>query len=343
MRHHVPCKFDSCHIVHLPRSAHDGTESCHLAPSADRAASRIPHGLQRVPCASITVPGCSIPFQVSPEVQAALARGDAVVALESTIVCHGMPYPQNLETAREVETIVREQGAVPATIAVVGGTPRIGVDDATMEYLARKGHGVKKVSRRDLAYVVSRKLDGATTVSATMLLASMAGIPLFVTGGIGGVHRDGESTMDVSADLTELGCTPVAVICAGAKTILDIPRTLEYLETQGVPVVGYGTDEFPAFFTKSSGCKAPCRLDTPTACAQLIDASRRLGLRGGMVFGVPIPEDHAAEGEMVERAIQQALREASDKGIRGAASTPFLLRRIAEITGGRSLMASILP
>ncbi|KAL4431940.1 hypothetical protein ABPG77_000207 [Micractinium sp. CCAP 211/92] len=278
---------------------------------------------------------------VSAEVAAALAAGRPVVALESTIISHGMPYPQNLETARQVEAVVRANGATPATIAVLGGVPHVGLTPAQLQSLARAGKAVRKVSRRDLPLVMALGLDGATTVSATMLLAARAGIAVFVTGGIGGVHRGGESTMDVSADLTELGRTPVAVVCAGAKSVLDIPRTLEFLETQGVCVAAYGADEFPAFFTRHSRCPAPARVDSPAQAAAMIAAARTLALGGGMVLAVPIPEEHAAAGAQVEQAIAAALREAEERGVKGNEVTPFLLQRIQELTGGKSLEANI--
>mmetsp|Transcript_27796 Transcript_27796/g.44573 ORF Transcript_27796/g.44573 Transcript_27796/m.44573 type:complete len:378 (-) Transcript_27796:1780-2913(-) len=277
---------------------------------------------------------------VAAEVAAALASGRAVVALESTIVSHGMPYPQNLAMAREVEAVVRLHGAVPATIAIMDGVPHVGLSDEHLERLAKMGAAAAKVSRRDIASIVARGVTGATTVSATMLLAARAGIAVFVTGGIGGVHRGGERTMDVSADLTELGRTPVAVVCAGAKSVLDIPRTLEFLETQGAAVVGYGVDEFPAFFTRASGCAAPARVDTPRQAAALIKAGRRLGL-GGVVFGVPIPAADEALGAGVEAAIGQALSQAEEEHVIGNAVTPFLLKRIRELTGGASLAANI--
>ncbi|GAQ89186.1 hypothetical protein KFL_004950050 [Klebsormidium nitens] len=279
-------------------------------------------------------------YQVSDPVKRALEAGSPVVALESTIVCHGMPFPQNLKTAREVEDIVRANGAEPATIAIIRGVVHVGLTGAELEDLARRGLSVKKTARRDIAYVVSQKKDGATTVSATMFFAAKVGIPVFVTGGIGGVHRGAESSMDISSDLTELGRTPVAVVCAGVKSILDIPRTLEYLETQGVTVAALGTDEFPAFFTPHSGCKAPSRVNSEMECAELIDANVRLGLGSGIVIGVPIPESDAAASEKVEAAIQRALSEASGK-ISGADSTPFLLKRVNELSGGASLQANV--
>ncbi|CAI0541820.1 unnamed protein product [Linum tenue] len=265
----------------------------------------------------------------SPEVYQALSSGRAVVALESTIISHGMPYPQNLDTAKQVEEIVRKNGAVPATIAILDGVPCVGLSAEQLERLATLGTRAQKTARRDIAYVVAGRRNGATTVSATMFFASMVGIPVFVTGGIGGVHRHGEETMDVSSDLTELGKTPVAVISAGVKSILDIPKTLEYLETQGVCVVGYKTDEFPAFFTDTSGCKIP-------------DATTKLKLGNGVLIAVPIPKEQSASGSKIESAIQKALKEAREKNIIGSAETPFLLARVNELTGGASLASSIL-
>eukprot|EP00878_Enallax_costatus_P029934 GHUV01032506.1.p1 GENE.GHUV01032506.1~~GHUV01032506.1.p1 ORF type:complete len:398 (+),score=70.01 GHUV01032506.1:580-1773(+) len=259
-----------------------------------------------------------IESKFSPEVRDALQQGKPVVALESTIISHGMPYPQNLQTALEVEAVVRQHGAVPATIAIIGGQPCIGCDKEQLEYIAQRGTAVRKVSRRDMPLVVGNSLDGATTVSGTMLLAARAGIKVFVTGGIGGVHRGGHVSMDVSADLTELGRTPVAVVCAGAKSVLDIPRTLEYLETQGVCVAVYGADEFPAFFSQHSGCKAPCRVDTPQQAARMICASYDLHLDTGMLIAVPIPAEYAAEGAVIQRAIEESLAEADQQGIAGA-------------------------
>ncbi|CAN1170510.1 Pseudouridine-5'-phosphate glycosidase [Linum perenne] len=279
--------------------------------------------------------------KLAPEVSQALSSGQAVVALESTIISHGMPYPQNLETAKEVEDIVRKNGAVPATVAILDGVPCIGLSAEQLERLATLGTRAQKTARRDIAYVVASRRNGATTVSATMFFASMVGIHVFVTGGIGGVHRHGEQTMDVSSDLTELGRTPVAVISAGVKSILDIPKTLEYLETQGVCVVGYKTNEFPAFFTDTSGCKAPCRMDTPEECAQLIDATTKLKLGNGILIGVPIPKEQSASGSIIESAIQKALKEAREKNISGSAETPFLLARVNELTGGASLASNI--
>lgn len=280
-------------------------------------------------------------MKISPDVSEALSRGLAVVALESTIISHGMPYPQNLETAKEVEAIVRENGAVPATIAILDGVPCVGLSIEELERLAKLGTRAQKTARRDIAHVVATGGNGATTVSATMVFASMVGIPVFVTGGIGGVHRHGEQTMDISSDLTELGRTPVAVISAGVKSILDIPKTLEYLETQGVSVATYKTNEFPAFFTESSGCKVPCHVDTPEQCARLIDANLKLKLGTGILIAVPIPKEHSASGSLIESAIQIALSEARDKNITGNAATPFLLARVNQLTGGASLTSNI--
>ncbi|KAL3529985.1 hypothetical protein ACH5RR_009307 [Cinchona calisaya] len=279
--------------------------------------------------------------KMSAEVSEALSLGKAVVALESTIISHGMPYPQNLEVAKEVQAAVRDNGAVPATIAILDGIPFVGLSSEQLEVLAKLGKKVRKTARRDIAHVVATRGNGATTVSATMIFASMVGIPIFVTGGIGGVHRHGESTMDISSDLTELGRTPVAVISAGAKSILDIPRTIEYLETQGVCVAAYNTNEFPAFFTESSGRKAPCRVDTPEDCARLIDANVKLNLKTGILIAVPIPQEHSASGKLIESAIQKAIQEAREKSITGNAETPFLLTRVNELTRGASLAANI--
>ncbi|KAG9128905.1 hypothetical protein Leryth_009625 [Lithospermum erythrorhizon] len=252
-----------------------------------------------------------------------------------------MPYPQNLATAREVEAIIRDNGAVPATIAILDGTPCIGLTSKELKKLAILGTRARKTSRRDIAHLVATKGNGATTVSATMIFASMAGIHIFVTGGVGGVHRHGENTMDVSSDLTELGRTPVTVVSAGVKSILDIPKTLEYLETQGVCVAAYKTNEFPAFFTETSGCQAPCRVDTPEECARLIDANLQLDLKTGILLAVPIPKEHSTSGSLIESAIQRALKEAREKGITGNAETPFLLSRVNELTGGASLTSNI--
>eukprot|EP00164_Ancoracysta_twista_P003006 GFYU01004007.1.p1 GENE.GFYU01004007.1~~GFYU01004007.1.p1 ORF type:complete len:358 (-),score=91.87 GFYU01004007.1:134-1177(-) len=280
-------------------------------------------------------------LKVHPEVAAALRNKGPVVALESTIISHGMPYPQNVQTAKEVEDIIRQGGAVPATIAIINGVINVGLDNESLELLGKLGAKAHKCSRRDIAKVVAMGETGATTVSGTMIIAHMAGIQVFVTGGIGGVHREGETTMDVSADLTELGRTPVAVVCAGAKSLLDIGRTLEYLETQGVTVVGYGTDDFPAFFAPTSGYQASCRFDCPFMLAKMIHANAELQLGSGTVIGVPIPKEEAADGAVVEKAIEVAVREAKEKNVTGREVTPFLLARVNELTKGASLKSNI--
>jgi pseudouridine-5'-phosphate glycosidase len=279
-------------------------------------------------------------IEYHPEVKAALEQGAPVVALESTIISHGMPYPENVQTAREVEAIIREQGAVPATIGILNGKIKIGLTDEELESFGSRTD-VLKVSRRDLPYVLSQKKNGATTVAATMIGAKLAGISVFVTGGLGGVHREGEVTMDISADLTELAQTSVAVVCAGAKAILDIGRTLEYLETQGVPVVGYRTDDFPAFYTRRSGYGVDCRLDTPEEVAALLKAKWELGLAGGVVIANPVPEADALDEQEMEQNIERALSEAKRLGIKGKEVTPFLLGKMKEITQGRSLATNI--
>lgn len=279
-------------------------------------------------------------LDVAGEVAAALSGRRPVVALESTIITHGMPYPQNAATARAVEQVVREAGATPATIAVIDGRCRIGLDAATLDALAN-APGALKASRRDLPGVVARGLSAGTTVAATMFLAARAGIAVFATGGIGGVHRGAEHSFDVSADLLELAASPVCVVCAGAKSLLDIPKTLEVLETHGVPVVGYRTDQFPAFFARSSGQPVDLRCDTPEEVARLVAAHRALGLRGGLLVGNPIPEEHALLGEAAEAAVAQAVAEAAAAKVGGKALTPFLLGRIVELTDGRSLTANI--
>ncbi|HEY6794382.1 MAG TPA: pseudouridine-5'-phosphate glycosidase [Kineosporiaceae bacterium] len=276
----------------------------------------------------------------TPEVARALAAGEAVVALESTIITHGMPYPANLETARGVEAVVREHGAVPATIALVDGEARVGLDDATLRRLASSGRAAK-ASRRDLPALAAAKASAGTTVAATMYLAHRAGIPVFATGGIGGVHRGAEHTFDVSADLDELGATPVAVICAGAKSILDLPKTLEVLETRGVPVIGMGTDEFPAFFSRTSGLPVDHRVDTPEQLAALLAAHRAFGMPGGVLVVNPLPAADALDGSDIDARVDQALADAERLGVRRKDVTPYLLERINELTGGRSLAANI--
>ncbi|MBB5205834.1 pseudouridine-5'-phosphate glycosidase [Inhella inkyongensis] len=280
-------------------------------------------------------------LRCSPEVASALKDGRPVVALESTIVAHGMPYPDNLATAQAVEAIIREQGAVPATIAVMDGAIRVGLTPNELEQLARAGSQALKLSRRDIAYCVSRRLLGATTVASTMLCAAAAGIRVFVTGGIGGVHRGAAQSMDVSADLMELARTPVAVVCAGAKSILDLPLTLEVLETQGVPVVAIGQAAFPAFYTRDSGLKADFRIDEPAQLAAFLRCHWGLGLPSGVVLANPVPVADEIPAATVETWIAQALREAGEQGIQGKASTPFMLKRLAELSEGRSLATNI--
>ena len=277
---------------------------------------------------------------LSPEVAAARTAGKPIVALESTIISHGMPYPQNVTTAREVEDIIRMAGAVPATIAIIDGKICVGLDAAQLELLGSSPEAMK-VSRRDLAYVLATRRLGATTVAATMICAQLAGISVFVTGGIGGVHRGAETSFDISADLQELAHTSVAVVCAGVKSILDIGLTLEYLETHGVPVVSVGQDAFPAFFTRDSGFKADFRLDSATEQAAFIQAKWALGLQGGVVVSNPVPESFAMPKEEIDRITEQALGEAAAQGVTGKKVTPFLLARIKELTEGRSLATNI--
>ena len=279
-------------------------------------------------------------LQFSPEVQAARAAGKPVVALESTIISHGMPYPQNVQTAREVEQVIRDAGAVPATIALIDGRICVGLADDQLEQLGNAKDALK-VSRRDLAYVLAEKKLGATTVAATMICAALAGIEVFVTGGIGGVHRGAETSFDISADLQELARTNVAVVCAGVKSILDIGLTLEYLETHGVPVVSVGQPGFPAFFTRESGFNADFQLDTPEQQARFIRTKWQLGLSGGVVVSNPVPAESAMQNDEIDGIIAQALREAGAQGVKGKAVTPFLLARIKDLTGGRSLATNI--
>ena len=280
-------------------------------------------------------------LDISPEVQVALAANRPVVALESTIISHGMPYPQNVETALQVEQTIRDGGATPATIAIIGGRLKAGLSPEEIEHLGKKGREVAKASRRDLPVLVAKKQDGATTVTTTMIIAAMAGIKVFATGGIGGVHRGATTTMDISADLEELAQTPVMVICAGAKSILDLGLTLEYLETKGVPVIGYGTEELPAFYTRTSGLKTDYRLDTPEELAQAFKAKLDMGLKGGMLVTNPIPEEYSMDPERINKAIDEAVKEAEEQGIHGKETTPFLLARIKDITGGDSLASNI--
>ena len=276
----------------------------------------------------------------SDEVRAARAAGKPVVALESTIISHGMPYPQNVQTAREVEQIIRDGGAVPATIAIIDGKICVGLSDAQLEQLGNT-EGVLKVSRRDLPYVLSQKKLGATTVAATMICADLADIRVFVTGGIGGVHRGAQTSFDISADLQELAHTSVAVVCAGAKSILDLPLTLEYLETHGVPVVSVGQAQFPAFFTRESGLNADFQLDGAAELADFIRTKWQLGLNGGVVVANPVPQADAMPKTELDAMTEQALREADEQGVCGKAVTPFLLARIKQLTGGRSLDTNI--
>ena len=280
-------------------------------------------------------------LDISPEVKAALDEGRPVVALESTIISHGMPYPKNVETALLVEQTIRDNGAVPATIAVIGGRLKAGLSHEEIEYLGKTGRGVAKASRRDLPALVARGADGATTVTTTMIIAHMAGINVFATGGIGGVHRGAEVTMDISADLEELAQTPVMVVCAGSKSILDLGLTLEYLETKGVPVIGYGTDELPAFYTRKSGFGVDYRVDSPEELAAMFRAQRELNYKGGMLVTNPIPEQYAMDKEVIDKAIEQALAEAKEQHVHGKETTPFLLARVVELTGGDSLESNI--
>ncbi len=280
-------------------------------------------------------------IKLSPKVEAALKAGKPVIALESTIISHGMPYPQNVETALRCEAVARENGAEPATVAVIGGRLCAGLTEEEIDYLGREGHKVTKASRRDLPALVAEKKDGATTVAATMIIAAMAGIPVFATGGIGGVHRGAETTMDISADLEELAHTPVAVVCAGAKAILDLGLTLEYLETKGVPVLGYGTKELPAFYTRQSGFSVDYRVDSPEEIARFIQAQRAMAYPGGLLVTNPIPEQYAMPLEEINAAIDQAIAESKAQGVKGKETTPFLLARVSELTGGESLASNI--
>ncbi|MGN0718808.1 MAG: pseudouridine-5'-phosphate glycosidase [Anaerovoracaceae bacterium] len=279
-------------------------------------------------------------MDINPEVEKALEEGTPVIALESTIISHGMPYPKNVETALAVEDVIRKNGAVPATIGIIKGRIKIGLTKDEVEYMAT-AKNVLKVSRRDFPLVIAQEADGATTVAGTMIAANMAGISLFVTGGIGGVHRGAGETFDISADLEELKMTDVTVVCAGVKSILDIGATLEYLETAGVPVITYGADEFPAFFSRKSGFPAECRLDSVEEIAALINAKDELGLKGGVLVANPIPEDKEIPFDEIDVVIQRALRECEEQGIKGKRITPFLLSRVKDLTEGRSLEANI--
>lgn len=280
-------------------------------------------------------------LELSKEVKEALEAGKPVVALESTIISHGMPYPQNVQTALRVEQTIRENGATPATIAIIGGKLKAGCTAEEIEYLGKKGQAVIKASRRDLPVLIARKEDGATTVTTTMIIAAMAGIRVFATGGIGGVHRGAQQTFDISADLEELAQTPVMVICAGAKSILDLGLTLEYLETKGVPVIGFGTEELPAFYTRHSGFKVDYRIDTPEELAAAFRAKIDCGLKGGMLVTNPIPEEFSMPKAVIDAAIEEALRQMDQAGIHGKQCTPFLLAKVKDLTGGDSLAANI--
>lgn len=277
---------------------------------------------------------------INPEVAEALSAGKPVVALESTIISHGMPYPKNVETALAAEQVVRDNGAIPATIAIIKGKLKVGLTLDEIEYLG-KTEGVIKTSRRDIPFIIAKKLDGATTVASTMIIADLAGIRVFATGGIGGVHRGAPESFDISADLQELAHTNVAVVCAGAKSILDIGLTLEYLETQGVPVIGYGTDELPAFYTSRSGFAVDYRVDSPEETAEALKAKWDLGLEGGVVIANPIPAEYEMDPEVINGAIAAAVKESEEKGIKGKESTPFLLAKVKELTGGASLDSNI--
>ena len=280
-------------------------------------------------------------LDIHPDVAAALAARQPVVALESTIISHGMPYPQNVATALQVEAEVRAHGAVPATIAIINGRLKVGLGAEEIEYLGKAGREISKVSRRDLPFIVAGGKSGATTVASTMIIAALAGIRVFATGGIGGVHRGAQQSFDISADLQELAQTAVTVVCAGAKSILDLGLTLEYLETHGVPVIGYRTGTLPAFFTRDSDFGVNYQLDEAADIARAMQAKWQLGLHGGMVVANPIPEQYAMAKDSIDAAIEQALREADAQGISGKESTPFLLARVCELTGGDSLAANI--
>jgi pseudouridine-5'-phosphate glycosidase len=278
-------------------------------------------------------------IEITKEIQQALSENKPVVALESTIISHGMPYPENVESARNSERIIREEGAIPATIAIIGGKIKIGLENDELEYMG-KNNKIKKASRRDMAMLIAKKLDGATTVATTMLCAQLAGIKVFATGGIGGVHRFAQETFDISADLMELANTDVAVVCAGAKSILDIGLTLEYLETQGVPVIGYKTDDFPAFYTRKSGFGVDYRSDSYAEIALALKTKWDLGLKGGMVIANPIPVEYEMEFEFINSAIDNVVTEAFEEGIRGKEMTPFILAKLHETTGNKSLFAN---
>ena len=280
-------------------------------------------------------------LEINSEVLEALNTGKPVVCLESTIISHGMPYPQNVETALACEKIIRDNGCIPATIAIIKGVCKVGLTKDEIDYLGKAGLNVTKTSRRDIPVVVSKKLDGATTVSATMFIASLAGVKIFATGGIGGVHRGAETTMDISADLEELAMTNVNVVCAGAKSILDLGLTLEYLETKGVPVIGYKTDCLPAFYTSKSDFSVNYRMDTPKEIADMINAKSDLGLNGGVLITNPIPTEYEMDKDVINKAIDEAIVEIEKLGIKGKETTPYLLAKIKDITAGKSLASNI--
>ena len=279
--------------------------------------------------------------ELSSEVKEALEQGKPVVALESTIISHGMPYPKNVETALNVEKIIRENNAVPATIAIIKGKLKVGLTEEEINYLGKKGLAVTKASRRDIPVMIAKKEDGATTVAATMIIANLAGIKIFATGGIGGVHRGAETTMDISADLEELAQTPVMVVCAGAKSILDLGLTMEYLETKGVPVLGYQTKTLPAFYTRESEFNVDYKIDTPEEIAQIFKAKEEISFKTGMLVTNPIPKEYAMDHDYITGSIEEAVKEAKDLGIKGKETTPFLLDKIQKITKGTSLEANI--
>ena len=280
-------------------------------------------------------------LDLSPEVREALENNRPVVALESTIISHGMPYPKNVQTAVAVENTIRENGAVPATIAIIKGRLKVGLTPDELEYFGKKGMSITKTSRRDIPVIVSKGEDGATTVAATMMIAAMAGIQVFATGGIGGVHRGAETTMDISADLDEFTKTPVLVVCAGAKAILDLNLTMEYLETKGIPVFCYQTDELPAFYTRKSGIKAPFRADSPEELAGIWNTKKELGIQGGFIVANPIPEEFSMDPGRINAAIDEAICEMNKLGIRGKETTPYLLDKVQKLTGGDSLESNI--
>jgi pseudouridine-5'-phosphate glycosidase len=280
-------------------------------------------------------------LDINPEIKKALADNLPIVALESTIISHGMPYPQNRDTALQVEQIIKDHGAVPATIALINGKIKIGLSTNEIDYLAKSGEKIIKASRRDLPYLLTKKIDGATTVATTMIAAGIVGIPVFATGGIGGVHRGASETFDISADLQELANTNVAVVCAGIKAILDLGLTLEYLETFGIPVLGYQTKELPAFYTQKSGFKVNHRMDNPTEIAELLKTKWSLNLKGGVIIANPIPEEKQLDHEVMKTAIDKAILQEKELGIKGKDSTPFLLSKVKELTDGLSLEANI--